>query len=209
MRGAPPLLSRGQMLRTLPSHVLFAIISGALTGFLLYLLSLVQLPGRWNLVMLFPLAGIYVNGATLPVAIPGRHWSFSFLCSMSMLLLLVAGMILAAKINFPHSYMPGAAAPLTKVNALTVAGMVTGACLGLFYGVLAGQKGAMVVGLAMGVATGYVLGLLSTGIVSGAAGSFDAWIYDGPLHFAWQGALAFGALHLGSGLGALLGAVRN
>ncbi|MFH0939398.1 MAG: hypothetical protein V1899_08975 [Planctomycetota bacterium] len=202
MRG--PILSRYQLLRSLPKHVLYAILLGAITGILLYWLKFVQLSGKWNYLMFFPIASIYVNGATLPVAIPGRHWTFAFIGAMMMLLLLIAGVILSIELPFSHSLKPGTSKVMYTANLITYGGILTGGCLGLFYGILAGCKTAMFVGLAMGVATGYLLSLASIhAVIAGA--DMDILIYNSTPHAAWQGALACGTLHIGAGLGAILG----
>ena len=196
MRGF--IFDRRQFLRVLPKHVLCAILSGALTGALLYGLQQLQLPGKWNYLMVIPLVALYVNGAMLPVALPGRHWSFAFIGAMAMFMLLVAGLILSSLFSFAHSLTP-------LVNLATFLAILTGGCLGLFYGLLAGKPSAMVVGLAVGAATGYLLGLASLHLITPG----NQWRYDGVLHFAWQTAAAFGLLHLGAGLGAALGAKKS
>jgi len=122
----------------------------------------------------------------------------------------VAGMILAPRFPFPHSFvslvfMSVQKAEVVEVNVITHAGILTGGCLGLLYGLLAGRPWAMAVGLALGGACGYVLGLESLSAFKPLSDSY-CWRYDGALHFAWQGALAMLWLHLGAGLGAVLGA---
>ena len=205
MRG--PIFDRRQFLYSLPKHILCAVALGAITGILLYWLSLVQLPGKWNYLMFFPIASVYVNGATLPMAIPGRHWTFAFMGEMMLLLLLITSLILSMKLPFSHSLKPGASETLYTVNLITYVGILTGGCLGLFYGILAGHKSAMVVGLALGAVTGYLLGVASIHVVTAGALGVDAniWVYNGTLHAAWQGALACSALHAGASLGAMLG----
>jgi hypothetical protein len=203
-------LSRGQLLRALPKHLLLALLSGAVVGVLIYWLKDIQaLPG-W--VLLIIMGTLWANAAVIPVALPGRYWSFAFIGALMLFLLLVAGMHLALMLPFPHSRMLGVADPddsdvVILVNVFTYATILTGGCLGLVYGLLAGQRAAMVVGLALGGACGYVLGLgslLAIRILSG--NEAYPWRFDGALHFAWQGALAMLWLHLGAGLGAVLGA---
>lgn len=198
-------LERRQFLRSLPRHVLCAILSGALTGALLYGLQQCALPGKWNYLMFIPLGALYVNGAMLPVALPGKHWSFAFIGAMALFMLLVAGLILSSKFSFAHSLAPQTATVLSKVNQATFLAILTGGCLGLFYGLLAGKSSALVAGLALGAATGYLLGLGSLQLITPE----DQWRYDGALNFAWQTAAAFMLLHLGAALGAALGAEKR
>jgi hypothetical protein len=155
--------------------------------------------------MFIPLGAIYVNGALLPVALPERNWSFAFIGAMALFMLLVAGLILSSKFSFAHSFSPDGAAVLSKVNQATFLAILTGGCLGLFYGLLAGKRSALLVGLAMGGAAGYLLGLATSNLVTPQ----DQWRYGGALNFAWQMALAFGLLHLAASLGAMFGAARH
>ena len=208
----------------MPQNVGYSVISGAIGGILLYWLKSIQASGIWELLVLIPMGAIVANAAVLPVAIPGRHWSFSFICSLAMLMALIAGAILSSKFNFEHSrdpfYKIGFIKPemisleVSKVNQLTFGTIIIGGCLGIFYGLLSGRLASMVVGLSMGSATGFILGLLSVHVV-GRNSPFvtyfgqhnvDNWVYDSPLHFAWQGALLLGLLHLGACFGAALGA---
>jgi hypothetical protein len=209
-------LGRGQMLRAMPKHLLWAAVSGAVVGVLLYWLKDVgALPG-WLLAIV--MGTLWANAAVLPVALPGRHWSFAFIAAMMLFLALVAGMILAAKFPFPHSRIAcesGRYIYSTEVNVVTWAAIITGGCLGLFYGLLVGRTSSMVVGLSLGSASGYVLGIMAVRAVSwhiygndcdGDSLYESCWRYGSPLDFAWQGALAMAALHLGASLGAAMGA---
>jgi hypothetical protein len=232
------MLNRPQMLRALPKHVAFAALTGAVAGFILYFLNQIELDGQWNLLMAIPIGAVYVNAAMIPLAIPGRHWSFAFIGAMLLFLLMIAGMIISQKVSFPHSHVQTvstydgpkpdsgvASFYLAKVNALTFAGLLSGGCLGLFYGMLAGRLSAMISGLAVGSASGFLLGILSLSAITHGTqvaiqvGSFpgvdkffrdlensDNWRYNSPLHFAWQLGVAMALLHLGACLGAALGA---
>jgi hypothetical protein len=210
-------LSRGQMLRAMPKHLLWAAVSGAVVGMLLYWLKdVAALPGWLQAIVM---GTLWVNAAVLPVALPGRHWSFAFIAAMMLFLALVAGMILAAKFPFPHSRIAcesGRYVYSEEVNIITWAAIITGGCLGLFYGLLVGRTSSMVVGLSLGSAAGYVLGTLAVHAVSarymGDGADCDggplngyALTYNTALHFAWQGALAMVVLHLGASLGAAMG----
>ena len=197
-------LDRRQLLMNLPRHVLLAVLFGAITGPLIFWLRLIPLESSWRLLLLLPIAAVYVNGAVLPVALPGKHWSFAFICSMLLLLSSVAGAILSTKFNFPHSVMPDGTV-LSKVNELTAGAVVTGACLGLFYGLLSEKRSSMIAGAILGAAMGVTLGVASVNVVSHVP-PVNVLIYDGALNFAWQAAIAFAALHLAACLGAALGA---
>jgi hypothetical protein len=205
MARAPLSFGRPQLLRQLPLHLLLALIAGAITGALLYAGSQIQPTGLMKYLVLIMLGSIYVNGATLPVSIPGRHWSLAFINALLMLMLLIAGLVLAGKIHYGHSIMPDGKV-LSRVNLVTTVGMLTGGGLGLFYGLLAGHKWSMIVGAAMGIATGYVLGLLSLNAVSQSPENLNAWVYNSPLHFAWQCAVGLALLHTGASVGAIMGA---
>ena len=202
MRSAVPTLSRKDLLQKLPQHVLYAVLLGAVGAVLLSLLQYIQLPGRWNYLMAFPFAAVYVNAAVLPLAIPGRHWSFAFIAGMMMVLISMAAAILSAKVQFPHSVIGGTVLP--KVNTLTFFMLVTGGSQGLFYGVLVGRKPAMVLGLFFGLIAGYLLGMLSLTVVT--HDQANTFVYNRWIDFAWQGALALGVLHLAACLGAVVGA---
>jgi len=199
-------LSRGQMLRAMPKHLLWAAISGAVVGMLLCLVTFVPLPD-W---MLAIIAGaLWSNAAVVPVAVPGRHWSFAFIGAMMLFLLLVAGTILAQKLPFPHApdYVWRMGSEI--LNLVSWLAVLTGGCIGLLYGLLVGKRSSMVVGLALGTAIGFLLGLGFEGAVTLEGWELGASVhgrFDGPLHFAWQGALAMVVLHAAAGLGAALGA---
>lgn len=192
-------------------HFFLALLSGAAVGALFYWLKDIEaLPG-WALFII--MGTLWANAAVIPVALPRRYWSFAFIGAMMLFLLLLAGMILASKLPFPHSrkLLPGVPNPVAveEVNIITYATVLTGGCLGLLYGLLSGRRGAMVVGLALGGASGYVLGIASLYAfvaVGGGAEPQYVWRYDSTLHFAWQGALVMIVLHAGASLGALLGA---
>jgi len=203
-RGAV-MLNRPQMLRALPKHVFFAAISGAIAGFILYFLNQIELEGQWNLLMALPIGAIYVNAAMIPLAIPGRHWSFAFIGAMLMFLLMIVGAILSHKFAFGKN---------EKANVATFEFILSGGCLGLFYGMLCGRTSAMIVGIALGSVIGYLMGIGSTSFLVTESGSFsdgtrrtvESWYYNSPLHFAWQLAAAMALLHLGACLGAAMGA---
>lgn len=224
----PAMLTRGttpdrrQMLRALPQHVLWAVVLGAVAGPLLWWLLQIPMPDGWQWLLAIPAGAVFANAAVLPVALPGRHWSFAFIGAMMLFLLLVAGMILARTFAFPHSQLPAlpphGTEPLyvPEVNYVTWVAVLTGGCLGLLYGLLAGRSGGMSIGLAIGSATGYLLGIASLQLVSSApcpwgCGQYHDvfWRFDGPLHLAWQCALLLAVLHLGACLGAALGAGAN
>jgi hypothetical protein len=195
------------MFKALPKHLLWAAVSGAVVGPLLYWLKDVQfLP---PLLLFVIMAALWVNAAVMPVALPGKHWSFAFIGAVMLFLALVAAMILAPKFPFGHSLFflegYGEVVYIPEVNAVTWVAIVTGACLGLFYGLVVGQTPAMVLGVLFGFVAGYFLGAMSPR-------GFGEWIgvpkllYSSPLHFLWQGALAMLVLHLGACVGAAMGA---
>ena len=79
----------------------------------------------------------------------------------------------------------------------------------MLYGLLPGRAGAMAIGLALGGAGGYCLGIGSVHafeIYNCGVDLSYLWRFDSALNFAWQGALAMLWLHLAAGLGAVLGA---
>jgi hypothetical protein len=199
-------MDRGDYLRGLPQYVLLAAVFGAIAGALIHWIKIIPFDGGWRLLLLIPMAAVYVNAAVLPLAVRGRHWSFAFICCMLLFLMLIAGFILSEKLWFPHSMVTGAP-PLSKVNTLSAGALLTGACLGLFYGLLSGKRAALIVGLIVGAITGYLLGLLSLDVVAhSSAADWDTLRYTGALNFAWQGAIALAALHFGACIGAMLGA---
>ena len=198
-------LDRRQFLLALPKHLLLAAAFGAVAGALICLLKNIDLDGQWRMALLLPIGAVYVNAVILPLAIPGRHFGFAFICSMLMFLILIAGMILATKIILPHSQIAGGGT-LTKVNALTFGAVLTGACLGLFYGLFSDRRGAMASGAIVGAAMGYTLGVVSVDLVHHTPEAWDTLVYTGPLNFAWQCAAALMLLHLAGCLGAMLGA---
>jgi hypothetical protein len=210
VRGAL-MLSRAQLLRALPQHALLALICGAVAGFVLYFFQGIQLEGKWNLLMFIPTAAFFANAAVLPIIIPGRHWSLGFIGAMMLFLLLFAGLIISSKLPFPHS-RNSFGLVLTKVNSYSYALLLGGACVGLFYGLLAGVRSAMIVGAALGAASGYLLGVGMLRLVSGMevpAGSMAAteiWQFSGPHHTAWQLGAALMLLHVGACAGAAMGA---
>ena len=87
-------LDRRQFLLALPKHLLLAAAFGAGAGALIFLLKNIDLDGQWRMALLLPIGAVYVNAVILPLAIPGRHFGFAFICSMLMFLILIAGMIL-------------------------------------------------------------------------------------------------------------------
>ena len=195
-------LTRGQMLRAMPRHLLWAVLLGAVVGPPLYWLKDVEALPPW---LLFIIMGtLWANAAVLPVAIPGKHWSFGFIGTFMLFLALFAGMILAARFAFPHSHQGNY---IPQINCVTFGAIITGGCLGLLYGLLVGTAPSMAVGLALGGAAGYLLGLASEDAFVGLAafGEPPAWRFDSALHFAWQSALAMLILHLAACMGAILG----
>jgi hypothetical protein len=198
-------LDRRQFLLALPKHVLLAAVFGAVAGALIFLIKNIDIEGQWRIALLLPIGALYVNAAILPLAIPGRHWSFAFICSMLLFLMLIAGVIIATKVNVPHSHVPGGE-PLSKVNALTIGAVLTGACLGLFYGLFSDRRGAMVTGALIGAASGYTLGVFSVEFVTHSSAAWDTIAYNSALHYAWQCAGALAVLHCGGCIGAMFGA---
>jgi hypothetical protein len=203
-RRAPMGLDRRQLLHNIPRHVLLAIIFGLLAGPLIFGLKSIPIDGSWRLMLLAPIALVYVAATTLPVALPGKHWLFAVICAVLLLLASLVAGILATKIDFPHSVLPDGTV-LTKVNVLTTGAMATGICLGLFYGLLSEKRSAMIAGAILGAATGYTLGMASVELVSRTP-PMDLLIYNGALHYAWQLGVALAVLHLGACMGAALGA---
>jgi hypothetical protein len=208
-------LDRTQMLRALPKHLMWAALLGAIAGPILYFLKDIELPGKWNLLMAIPIGAVYVNAAVLPIALPGRHWSFGFIASAMLFMLLIAGMIIAPKFPFAHAWtrLKGIVPLLLPaVNTLTWTAIITGGCIGLFYGTLVGRTSAMICSMAIGSAVGYVIGIISMDNfvleIFRNTSEFDGtrWRFDSPLHFAWQLALMLVILHLGACLGATMGA---
>jgi hypothetical protein len=199
-------LTRPELLRRFPLHILYAIVTGAVTGALLYWGgNLIQPTGILRYVIMMALGAVFVNGATIPVALPGRHWSFAFVIALMMIMLLVAGVILPAMIPFSHSRLSDGTI-LDRVNLVTWIGILTGGGLGLFYGVVAGHKWSIIVGGAMGAVAGFILGIVSLNFISAAPGSVDEWRYFSAPHFAWQCAAFMVLLHAGALGGAILGA---
>jgi hypothetical protein len=199
-----PTLSRGSFLRLIPLHLLLAALFGAATAVILSLLNGIQLSGRWNYVMIFPLASIYVNGVIMPAVIPGRHFSFGFLCAMMLILICMASMILSTWIPLPHSMVGDVY--VAAINTITFLMLATGASLGLFYGILVGRKNAILFGGILGAIGGYVIGLASMALVSHDEATRNQFIRNSMLDLAWQGALAGLVLHLFAAAGAFLGA---
>lgn len=212
-------LSRGQMLRAMPKHLLWAAAAGAVAGAALRGLDHLAPSGWLAWAALIAMGGLYANAAVMPVTLPGRHWSFAFIGAMMLFLLLVAGGVLAPKFPFPHSFLPPLPPHgmepvfLPHVNAITWLGILTGGCLGLLYGLLVGRTGSMVVGLALGSASGYAVGIASLLLVGlspcgWGCSSYHGldWRWYGLLHLAWQGALFMVVVHFGASLGAAMGA---
>jgi hypothetical protein len=205
MARAPRSFTRLELLRRLPWHVFWAALSGAVCGFALYWGGYFPMPGWLRFIVEIPLGAGFAVAATLPLAIPGRHWSLAFISATMMLMVLVIALLLSGKIQFLHSLQPDGRA-LWRVNLMTCVGLLTGGCLGLFYGLLAGHKWSLIVGAALGAAAGYTLGLLSVFVISQVPATAGAWLYDGAPHFTWQGSAALALLHLGASVGALMGA---
>jgi hypothetical protein len=191
MNPASLSLSRTDFFRNLPRHIFFAIVFGAAAAPALLWLSAIELPGNWNLLMAIPCGAIYANAAVLPIAVPGRHWSFGFVAALLMFLLFIAGGILSSKVDFARGPAPISA----QANLIGILAVLTGACLGTLYGLLSGRGSAMALGAAIGAACGYAVGV--TSLELGDAGA---------LRCALAGAAALGSLHAGACLGAALGA---
>jgi hypothetical protein len=203
-RAAAPTLTRGKFLRQIPLHLLLAGLFGAGMAAVLALLNSIQLPGRWNYLMVFPFAAIYVNGVIMPAVIPGKHFSFGFLCAMMLVLICMASAILSTWVQLPHSVVGGVY--LSTINTITFLALATGASLGLFYGILVGRKNAMVLGAIVGAIGGYIIGLISMALVSHEGATTNQFIHSGMLDLVWQGALAGFLLHLFAAAGAFMGA---
>jgi hypothetical protein len=205
-------LDRKQMLRALPKHLMWAALLGAIAGPILYFLKDIELPGQWNLLMAIPIGAVYVNAAVLPIALPGRHWSFGFIGSGMLFMLLIAGVILAPKFPFQHAYTYFTRVVVPIVNVLTWAAILSGACIGLFYGLIVGRVSAMITSMLLGSALGFMVGILGASMVIPMIRGDNneligtQWRFDSPLHFAWQLALMLVILHLGACLGAAMGA---
>jgi len=202
------------MLRALPWHLLFAICCGAVCGALLYPLQAIAASGVTQMIVLVVMLAFYVNAAMLPVFLPGRHWSLAFISALMLMLLLVGGYVLSERL----AICPGAVQKYCFgfVNRAFYLWILTGLCLGLFYGLLSGRRNAMLVGAALGGASGYCLGIATPEFIQPAVSVSVAigreivdWRFDSLLHFIWQGALAMFLLHLGAGLGATMGAGKS
>lgn len=204
------MLNRPQMLRALPKHVFFALVSGAVAGPILYYLSQIEIEASWN-IMLVPMGAVLVNAAMLPVAIPGKNWSFAFIGAMLLFLLLLAGLIISPKFPFPHARnVFGLTLP--RVNTFSYLLVLCGGCLGLFYGMIAGKRSSMVVGSVMGAACGFLIGIALLNLFTGINVNitdirvFEVAKYVGGIHAMWQVGGAMALLHLGACLGAAMGA---
>jgi len=202
-----PVLTRATFVRLIPFHLLLAALFGAGTAVLLGLLGSIQLAGRWQYVMVFPIGALYVNGVVLPVSIPGRHWSFGFLCSMMLILICMAGGIISTWLHLPHSTV--GTVFLSAVNTATFLAVVTGASIGLFYGLLVGERTALTLGAVLGAMGGYILGLLSALLISHEEATRNQFIYNSWFDYAWQGAAGLLGLHLFGAVGALMGAAKT
>ena len=204
---AAACLSRGKFLSALPEHFFLALLFGAGGSILLDLLAQIKLPGPWINLPLFPSVAIFVNAMVLPLAIPGRHWSFAFLCEMMLILSCLAGVILATLIPLPHSTVAGNY--LSTVNVITFLAMATGLSLGCFYGIVVGGAKALKLGALFGLTGGYLVGLLSTALISHETETLDQFEYGSLLDMAWQGGVGLLILHFFATIGALLGAKRQ
>ncbi|HYF48930.1 MAG TPA: hypothetical protein VEJ63_05975 [Planctomycetota bacterium] len=199
-----PALSRQQFLKALPLHLLLAALSGAVTAVLLSLLTDIQLSGYWRYILILPIGAVYVNGAIMPLVVPGRHFSFGFLCAMMLIMICLAGGVLSTWLRLPHSFVDDAY--LSKINTVSFIALVTGLSLGLFYGILVGTRHSLTFGAILGTAGGYLVGLGTAALVSHESGTRNQFVYGSLLDFAWQGAAAMLALHLFGAIGALMGA---
>jgi hypothetical protein len=197
-------LTRKKFWVSIPNHLLLSLVFGAGGAVILSLISHIQLPGRWYYLILFPSTAIFVNAAVLPLGIPGRRWSFAFLCEMMLILSCFASGILSTWIPLPHSTV--AENYLTSVNVITFLAMATGLSLGLFYGVIVGGQLALKMGAIFGLLGGYFVGLFSTALISHETETLNQFEYASVLHLAWQGAAGLLILHFFATLGALLGA---
>lgn len=205
-------MTRGQLFRALPKHLLWAALLGTVGGLILHFLKDIHLSGKWDLLMFIPLAAVHVNMAVLPVAIPGRHWSFGYIGAVMLFFLLIAGTVLSGKIEFPHAH--SGPLELSGVNVVTYWALLTGGLLGLLYGLIAGRTGAMVLGLIFGSLAGYGLGIGFAGLfpkMEPAEFGAASWVY---LRLEWYGmagltALAMVVLHTASVIGAAFGADRD
>lgn len=184
---------------------------GAVGGTILHFLKDIHLSGKWDLLMFIPLAAVHVNAAVLPVAIPGRHWSFGYIGAVMLFFLLIAGTVLAGKIEFPHAQNA-----LGGVNIATYWALLTGALLGLLYGLIAGRTSSMVLGLMIGSLAGYGLGIGCASMFPYSGPETPSQDWGGPpnLWMPWyEMTLAVGGgmivLHAFSLIGAALGADRE
>lgn len=208
------------MLNALPRHLLWAVVLGGVAGALIWLLKEIGIPDGWEWLLGIPIGALWANVCALPIALPGRHWGYGFISATMFALLIVIGAVLGERIFLSHSVLKTAldTQRLMKVNLLTYQFVLTGAGIGLFYGLLAGKKPAIWCGLALGGATGYLLGIASLEVVTHAVSGggkklsmdllmdYDQWRYDRIWHFSWQLASAAVLLHLAGCLGAALGA---
>ena len=209
-------LTRGQLFRALPKHILWAALLGLLGGAVLYFLKDVHPSGMWELLMFIPLAAVHVNMAVLPVAIPGRHWSFGYIGAMMLFFLLIAGTVLAGKFEFPHAHVAWGRT-LEGVNVVTYWAILTGGLLGLLYGLIAGRTSAMILGLALGSLAGYALGIGFAEMFPKFKGAIGTQFPEGTF-VEWRFSLIEGmgmvavamvVLHLASLTGAALGADKQ
>ncbi len=190
---------RGALWRVIPLHVGYALVSGALLGLVLYGLN--ECNGAAWIEFLASLAMLLCCSAfaTLPMALPGKHWLFGTLAAVALMCLLLPGLLLAPHVPFAHSYVAGAQ-PVELINVLTMGAMISGLCLGLFYGLLVGGTRPVVVGCLAGLGTGYVLGLCSV-LLGAWSKTGEALHLGNAWGWVWQCALTMGALHLVSAAG--------
>jgi len=195
---------------------MWAALLGTVGGLLLHFLKDIHLSGKWDLLMFIPLAVVHVNAAVLPVAIPGRHWSFGYIGAVMLFFLLIAGTVLAGKIEFPHARAGNM--ELVGANVVTYWALLTGGLLGLLYGLIAGRTGAMVMGLMLGSLAGYGLGIgyasLFPKLAMNSPASMEGKVAWTKVTFEWYGMAlhvmgAMVVLHAMSIVGAALGADRE
>lgn len=190
---------------------MWAALLGAVGGVLLHFLKDIHLSGMWNLLMFIPIAAVYVNTAVLPVAIPGRHWGFGYIGAIMLFFLLIAGTVLAGKIEFPH-----ARNTLAGVNVISYWALLTGGLLGILYGLIAGRTGAMLMGMMLGSLAGYGIGVGCATMFPYPGPETPSSDWGGPpvLYLLWyETILAVGGamvvLHAMSLIGAALGVDRE
>ncbi len=152
------------------------------------------------------LSAFLANAAVIPIAMPGRHWSFSFISAIVMFFALVIAMVLSQKFPIGHGR------EYVIPNLFFWALITTGGCVGLFYGLFVGRTLSMVLGLTFGTWMGYLLSRslehdddiwfsLKRLVIPEIATTLGEVLFSVIL-----GGILMTALHLAAGVGAALGA---